>query len=110
MNTALARHPTTRPDRIIRVAGGVLLATALTIAQAAIDPGEKAERWWDASRADRIGFSDRAATACKSPGCDSLQIRSCLNDTLKPPTASEIRSKTIGEIAARCIARLQANR
>ncbi len=97
-----------RPGRALRLAGGVLLAATLTIAQAAIDPADKAERWWDASRADRIGFSDRAAAACKSANCDSLQIRSCLNDTLKPPAPFDIRAKTIGEITAACIARFQA--
>ncbi len=86
----------------------MLLATTLTIAHAAVDPMDKAERWWDASRADRIDFSDRAAAACKSRNCDSLQIRWCLNDTLKPPTAFDIRSKTIGEVTASCIAGFRA--
>ncbi len=102
-----APRRTQRP-RTFRLAAGVLLAMALSTAHAAIDPADPAERWWDASRADRIGFSDRAAAACKSRNCDSLQIRSCVNDTLKPPAAPDVRSKTIGEIAARCIAGLQA--
>ena len=103
MHTTL--HSTRRPARFL---GALLLVAILPAAFAAIDPAERAERWWDASRADRIGFSDRAAAACKTRNCDSLQIRSCLNDALKPPAAFEIRSKTIGEVAALCIARFSA--
>lgn len=94
----------------MRLLVGTLLATTLTFADAAINPADKSERWWDASRADRIDFSDRAAAGCKSRNCDSLQIRWCLNETLKPPAAFDIREKTIGEITASCIASFHAKR
>ena len=68
----------------------------------------RAESWWDASRAERIGFSDRAAAACKSVNCDSLQIRSCLNDRLKPPMPFALRDKTIADVTASCIASFTA--
>ena len=107
---AIACRSRHRASPGIRLLGGTLLATSLTCAHAAVDPADKAERWWDASRADRIDFSDRAASACKSRNCDSAQIRWCLNDTLKPPAAFDVREKTIGEIAARCIAGFHARR
>ena len=84
------------------------IALAATAAQAGVDPTDRASSWWDASRADRIGFSDRAAAACKSRNCDSLQIRSCLNETLKPPAAAVLRDKTLAEVTASCIASLKA--
>lgn len=83
---------------------GLLLAFGCSVAHADIDGRDSAERWWDVSRADRIGFSDRAAVECKSRNCDSLQIRSCLNDTLKPPVAATVRGKTLGEVTDACIA------
>ena len=85
----------------------LLLGTS-AIAAAPVDPDNAAATWWDASRADRIGFSDRAAAACKSQNCDSLQIRSCLNDRLRPPTPVAIRAKTIAEVTAACIAGFKA--
>ena len=87
---------------------GLLLATSAIAAAAPIGPESRAETWWDASRADRIGFSDHAAAACKSQNCDSLQIRSCLNDRLKPPTSAAMRDKTIAEVTAACIAGFKA--
>jgi len=97
---------------IERILVAVLLAAAGGAAGASpgIAPGDRAESWWDASRADRIGFSDRAAAACKSANCDSLQIRSCLNDTLKPPISGRIRSRTIGDVTETCIASLAPRR
>ncbi len=86
----------------------LLLAVCCPVAMAALDPDERAERWWDASRADRIGFSDRAAARCKSRSCDSLQIRSCLNDALKPPVSAAVRGKTLAEVTAGCIATFNA--
>lgn len=110
MNPHVARPSRHRPNAVIRLVGSLLFATTVVAAQAAIDPADKSERWWDASRADRIDFSDRAAAACKSHNCDSLQIRSCLNDTLKPPAPFDIRSKTIAEVTAACIANFHAKR
>ena len=93
-----------RSRRTLSTLPGLLLAFGVSGAMAFIAPDDRAESWWDASRADRIGFSDRAASACRSTNCDSLQIRSCLNDTLKPPTTDALRSKTIAEVTATCIA------
>jgi hypothetical protein len=84
----------------------ILIALPLA-AFAAIDPNDHAERWWDASRADRIDFSDRAAAACKPHGCDSLDVRSCINDTVKPPLAADIKAKTIAAVTAKCVADLK---
>lgn len=90
------------------LATGLLLALACVAAHAELSPNARAERWWDASRAERIGYSDRAAAQCKSQNCDSLQIRSCLNDTLKPPAPMTTRNKSIAELTAICIANLKA--
>lgn len=87
---------------------GLWLALMCTAVHAEIDPDDRGEKWWDASRAERIGFSDHAAAACRSNNCDSLQIRSCLNDRLKPPLVADLRGKTIAEVTAACIARLKA--
>ena len=97
-------EPHVPPRRPSPVCFGVLLMFCTSASMAFIAPDDRAESWWDASRADRIGFSDRAASACKSVNCDSLQIRSCLNDTLKPPTTDALRNKTIAEVTATCIA------
>ena len=85
-----------------------ILAIVASAAQAEVDPKAPGARWWDASRAERIGFSDHAAAACRSRNCDSLQIRSCLNDTLKPPVAPGVRNKTIAEVTDACIAGLKS--
>ena len=79
-------------------------------AQAAIDADDRAETWWDASRAERIGFSDRAAATCNSSTCGSLAIRSCLNDALKPPPSKAAREMTLGEATASCVALLKARK
>ena len=97
-------------NRSGRWCAGLLLAMTFASACAALDPNDRSERWWDASRADRIGFSDRAAAQCKSADCDSLQIRSCLNDTLRPPVPASIRSKSIAQVAAACMARFNGKR
>lgn len=83
---------------------GLLLTLACATAHAELNPNDRSERWWDASRADRIGFSDRAAAQCRTANCDSLQIRSCLNDTLRPPVPASIRNKSIAQVTAGCIA------
>ena len=97
-----------RMKGIVRPAVALLLAVACSTAAAAVDPDDRGERWWDASRADRIDFSNRAAAACKSRHCDSLQIRSCLNETLKPPVSKAIRERTLAEVTATCIAGFNA--
>ena len=94
--------------KIARWTAGALLALVVGGAHAALDPEEGAERWWDASRADRIGYSDRAASRCKSSNCDSLQLRSCLNETLKPPVALSVHGKSLSEVTATCIAGFKA--
>lgn len=91
-------------NRTGRVLTGLLLTLTCATVRAEVNPNDRAERWWDASRADRIRFSDRAAAQCRSPNCDSLQIRSCLNDTLKPPVPVTTRNRTIAEVTAICIA------
>jgi|GEM_PF-2963518 len=87
---------------------GLLFCASAVAAAGPVEPDNRGETWWDASRAERIGFSDRAATECKSHNCDSLQIRSCLNDKLKPPTPAALRDKTISEVTAACIAGFKA--
>lgn len=88
----------------------LLLAGTGFGAYAAIDPDDRAETWWDASRAERIGFSDKAAANCKSSRCGSLEIRSCLNDALKPPAPKAARDMTIAEATASCVAILKAHK
>ena len=88
----------------------LLLAGTGFGAYAAIDPDNRAETWWDASRAERIGFSDKAAAACKSSNCGSLEIRSCLNDALRPPARKAARDMTLGEATASCVAILKSRK
>ena len=88
----------------------LLFVAAGASAFAALDPTDRVDRWWDASRAERIGLSDKAAARCHSTGCDSLAIRSCLNDTLKPPIAATLRDATIADITARCVTGLQSKK
>ncbi len=98
----------------MRTAGRALLALLLAgpavAAYAAIDPDDRAETCWDASRAERIGFSDRATAACKSSYCGSLEIQSCLNNALKPPAPKAARDITLGEATASCVAILKSRK
>ena len=98
----------------MRTARRALLALSLCVvgldAHAAIDPDDRAETWWDASRAERIGLSDRAAATCKADYCGSLAIRSCLNDMLKPSARKTARGMTLGEATASCMVSLKARK
>lgn len=98
----------------MRTAGRAVLALVLGSlscgACAAIDPDDRSETWWNASRAERIGFSDRAAASCQSSKCGSLEIRSCLNDSLKPSAPKAARDMTLAEATASCIALLKAHK
>ncbi len=98
----------------MRTAGRALLALFIGSlafgASAALDPDDRSETWWNASRAERIGFSDRAAASCQSSKCGSLEIRSCLNDSLKPTAPRAARDMTLAEATASCIALLKARK
>ncbi|MEO8938305.1 MAG: hypothetical protein ABI277_18170 [Burkholderiaceae bacterium] len=94
-----------RVRRLIDLVLIALLCASSGAAVAALDPDAAATLWWDASRAERIDYSNTVAAACKPATCSSSEIRFCLNDVLKPPVPMTARDRSLVQATAYCIER-----
>lgn len=75
---------------------------------AALEPNDRAERWWSVPASDREMFARQMASACKSSNCGNVEIRACLNEALRPPMPAAARNMTIAEAATTCIILLKS--
>lgn len=85
------------------------VASSICIA-APVSPNDPATSWPEAKFSERQAYAQRAAVACQSTNCGSVEIRACMDEAFRAPAPPSAKNTTIGEAAVICIAMLKSQR